>query len=277
MDSPRPEIESLRQQIAALERRAPLASAPSARAVASGSPDAALADLLALPGGLLHEVFAAEPRHAGAALGFTLGLARTLLSARRQALFYLQLLTDAQELGLPYGLGLTHFGLDAASLVICRVATLPELLWATEEALACRAVAGVVLDVTGQPATLDFTVSRRLGLRAAASGASAFVLRYGPRREASAAQLRWGVAPAQSDGRPFDAAAPGPPRYRVDIEKHRLAARGATENRTLTLDWIDNGFVAVDAVRPATTAPRRHPAPSRPQPAALGHRLSEAS
>lgn len=280
MDSLKPDIDALRAQIAALERRTVLAGAPAGRAATArhdernGEPE--LADLLALPGGLLHEIFATEQRHSGSALGFTLGLSRSLLAGRRQAMFYLQLHGEAQELGLPYGVGLAGFGLDPDSLVICRIASLPELLWATEEALACRAVAGVILDVTGQPAALDFTVSRRLSLRAAAAGASAFILRYGKARAASAAQLRWRVEPEPSAGRPFDAAAPGPPRFRVEIEKRRLAGREAMENRTLILDWIDNGFVAFDSSRRAGSAPGRIAAPSRPQPAALGHGLSKA-
>jgi protein ImuA len=245
-----------------------------------GGEDELLA-LLSAPPGLLHEVFADEHRQSGTALGFTLGLARSLVAQGRKALIYLQLSAEAQELGLPYGLGFSGFGLTPDTLVIGRIGTIPELLWALEEALACRAVAGVIVDLASHPKALDFTASRRISLRAAAAGTSAFLIRYGTGREASAARLRWHVKPGVSAGQPFDAAAPGNPRFAVEIEKLRLGQElgrsRQTEQRHLVLDWTENGFVSVDP-RHHPLAPLRRPAaPSRPQPAALGDRLSQAS
>lgn len=224
----KPDLETLRAQIAALEQRPVLADsgaflaerqgAGTASGKAAGNPLA----LLSPPAGLLHEVFADEQRLSGAALGFTLGLARSQLSRDRQAILYLQLAGEAQELGLPYGLGLAAFGIAPDALVIGRIAGITELLWAMEEAIACRAVAAVIADLGTQPKALDFTASRRLGLRTAAAGTSSFLIRYGCGREASAARLRWHVAPAPSGEQRFDPRAPGPPRYAVELEKGRL-------------------------------------------------------
>ena len=275
MTRPKPDLDALRAQIAALEKRPVLAdAAASVSRLGTGEND--LLGLLKAPPGLLHEVFADEHRQSGAALGFTLGLARALLTENRQALIYLQLSAEAQEIGLPYGIGFSRFGLTPDTLVIGRIGTVPELLWALEESLACRAVAGVVVDLASHPKALDFTASRRISMRAAA-GTSAFLIRYGTGREASAARLRWHIKPGVSAGQPFDASAPGHPRFAIEIEKLRLGQARQTEQHHLTVDWTDNGFVSVDPLKRPLAPLRRPAAPSRPQPAALGDRLSEAS
>jgi protein ImuA len=278
MPRPKPDLDALRAQIAALEKRPVLAGGAALLAQKRQGEEDELLALLRAPPGLLHEVFADEHRQSGTALGFTLGLARSLIAQNRQALIYLQLNAEAQEIGLPYGLGFSNFGLTPDTLVIGRIATVPELLWALEESLACRAVAGVIVDLASHAKALDFTVSRRISLRAAAAGTSAFLIRYGKGREASAARLRWHVKPGVSAGQPFDQSAPGNPRFAIEIEKLRLGQQvRQTEQHHLILDWTENGFVSVDT-RKRPLAPLRRPAPpSRPLPAALGDRLSEAS
>lgn len=279
----RHDLAALRLKIAALEKRPLLAegAAMLAERLGKAANDASeLADpleLLAAPAGLLHEVFADEQRQSGAALGFTFGLARQLLTSERQAVLYLQLSGEGQELGLPYGAGLQQFGIDPANLVIGRIDNMTELLWAMEEAIACRAVAGVIADLASHPKALDFTVSRRLSLRAAAAGTSAFLVRYGRGREASAAKLRWRVSPAMSGEMPFDPRAPGLPRFQIEIEKGRLGDKTQrAEGKTMLVDWTENGFVSVDPKRRTAIAVRRTTPPSRPVAAPLGHRLSQA-
>jgi protein ImuA len=282
MPRPKPDLDALRAQIAALEKRPVLAEGAALAAGRQSHSNeaqgiAAAMNLLAAPRGLLHEVFADKLSHAGTALGFALGLARPLLSGERRALIYLQLVDEIQELGLPYAIGLKQFGLDTAALVIGRMDTVSELLWAMEEAVACRAVAGVIVDFAVAQRSLDFTVSRRLSLRTAASGTSAFLLRYEREREATAAKLRWHVSPALSGDRPRLPRAPQVPRFAVRIEKGRLGSKTQRiEGARLLLDWTENGFVAVERF------PRRlielHPAPALPRavPSLLGDRLSKA-
>ncbi|MGV8853524.1 MAG: hypothetical protein ACOH2L_02655 [Devosia sp.] len=256
-------LAALRDAIADIERKPALAEArPLLHA------DAACFPLPA--GGLLQEIFTDERRHAGAALGFALGQARSLLTPARPAVIYLQLLKEAQEMGLPYGPGLRSFGFDPDALVLVRAATITELLWAAEEAIACRAVAAVVADIAGAAKLLDFTASRRLGLRAASMGSSMLLLRYGTGREASAAHLRWRITPVLSAARRFDALAPGAPRWQLQLEKGVL---NHAQTQWL-LGWTHNGFTTRDAAR-RPLIPAADAALSEPLSAALAHRLPQ--
>ncbi|WP_423065729.1 ImuA family protein [Devosia sp. CN2-171] len=273
----RPDLEALRAKIAALENR-PLLVGDAVTELGQREPIEGDAALLSPPAGVLHEVFADEQRNGGSTLGFALGLARGLLRGNRQALIYLQLASEAQDLGLPYGIGLQGFGIDPSQVVIGRIETLNELFWAIEEAIACRAVAGIVTDIMGHPKALDFTVSRRLSLRAAAAGTSVFILRYGREREASSAKLRWRVSPHLSAEEQFDPQSPGPPRFEIEIEKRRLGNKTQrAEGKRMIVDWTENGFVPFEPwKRPATRPHRTAPLPRAFTPA-LGDRLSEAS
>lgn len=235
----------------------------SAATPADHAPRPAASHPLALPGGRLHEVFTDERRNAGAALGFALGLARDLLGPARPAAIYLQLNRDAQEMGLPYGAGLASFGFDPDTLLLVRANTIVELLWAAEEALACRAVAAVIADVAGRPKSLDFTVSRRLSLRAAKDGASFFWVRYGHWRAATAAQYRWRLQPVRSAETPFDARAPGHPNWLARLEK---GAVGNSRQNEWFLGWTHHGF--------NWTADRPRPADRSDDAAALSHAVS---
>ncbi|HEV7346668.1 MAG TPA: hypothetical protein VGN60_13665 [Devosia sp.] len=229
-------LAALRETIADIERKPALAEAR----VQVEQPQGAFP---ALGGGLLQEIFTDERRNVGALLGFALAQAKGLLTAQRVAVIYLQLADEAQKLGMPYGPGLISFGFDPAALVMVRAASMAELLWAAEEAIACRAVAAVVADIGGQAKLLDFTASRRLSLRASATGGSIFLLRYGQGREASAAHLRWRLSPQGSAHKRYDAKAPGALRWRVQLEKGTII-KNQTE---FVLGWTENGFATFTA------------------------------
>lgn len=266
------EIERLKARIADIEKRPALSSAATDAHAPSRT------GCLPIPRGTLHEIFSDDLRNAGTAFGFALGQARALLGPGRPALVIAHLVHDANETGLPYAPGLGQFGIEPEAVTLVRAENVPELLWAIEEAVVCASVAAVIADIATPHKALDFTVSRRLALRTEVSGTSAFLIRYGAEREASAARYRWQVLPATSGPLPFDARAPGLPRFLATLEKGRLP--GFAIDTTLTLEWTNShGFASVDAGSTANdAAPRRgRPAPSRPQPAALGDGLSEAS
>ncbi len=249
-------LAALRETIADIERKPALAEA---RARVEHQPG----EFPVLAGGLLQEMFTDERRNAGALLGFALAQAKGLLTAQRLAVIYLQLADEAQKLGMPYGPGLLSFGFEPEALVLVRAANMAELLWAAEEAIACRAVAAVVADIGSHAKILDFTASRRLSLRAAATQGSIFLLRYGQGREASAAHLRWRLSPARSAHGRYDAKAPGPLRWRVELEKGAIM-KNQTE---FLLGWTENGFATFTTQRRSTdrlgggeTLPRAVPA-----------------
>ena len=267
-------IETLRQSIAALENR-PVLDPPKEDPQGDAPPRGA--DLLAAPAGLLHDLYASHPRESGLLLGAALGLARPLLSGGRPAILWLQPVADGQELGLPYGPGLDRFGIPAKQVVFARLGSIPDLLWAMEEALGCSAIAAVIADMSTLPKAFDFTASRRLGMRAQAGGSSAFVLRYGAERVMSAAHLRWAVSPAPSAADPFDARAPGRPRLVFELERSRLARNAIRpEGARLVVDWTEHGFLPAQNRFPAAQRPARRPPPSGAVPPPLGHGLSQA-
>lgn len=257
-------LAALRETIADIERKPALAESRSLVEQRQGA-------FPVLSGGLLQDLFTDERRNAGALLGFALAQARGLLTAQRRAVIYLQLAGEAQQLGLPYGPGLLSFGFDPAALVLVRAASMGELLWAAEEALACRAVAAVVADIGSHSKLLDFTASRRLSLRSAATGGSILLLRYGQGRAASAAQLRWRLSPAQSAQRRYDARAPGPLRWRAELEKGVLI-KNQTEWQ---LGWTENGFATITAQPHDGERNFGGAALSRPLPAPLADGLPQ--
>ncbi|WP_375450792.1 hypothetical protein [uncultured Devosia sp.] len=267
MDAPNRQqrLAALRDSIADIERKPALAEARvRVSDTAEGFP--------ALAGGLLQEVFTPELRNAGVPLGFALGQARGLLTEQRIAVIYLQLAGESQQLGVPYGPGLLSFGFHPDALVLVRPASMAELLWAAEEALACRAVAAVVADISRHSRLLDFTVSRRLSLRATDTGGSIFMLGYGSERQASAAHLRWCLSPVPSSRRLYDGAAPGPLRWRAQLEKGTLIKQ--TE---YMLGWTENGFAAFAPQPRHTGRNGSGPALPRAVPAYLADRFFETA
>ena len=197
------------------------------------------------------------------------------------------LLSAAMQTGLPGArrflvLFLPHWSTDylkrrdnqlKAPLVLVRAANMGELLWAAEEAIACRAVAAVVADIGSHSKLLDFTASRRLSLRAATTGGSIFLLRYGQGREASAAHLRWRLMPVHSARARYDAKAPGPLRWRAELEKGALI-RNQTE---FVLGWTENGFTTLPAQRRHANRHAGRAALPRAVPAALADGLSQTA
>jgi protein ImuA len=258
-------LAALRARIEGIERRPALEGALV-------QPRTGDADAFALPSGMLHEVFTPARRNAGAGLGFCLGASRGLVSVERPALLYLQLTAETAETGLPYGPGLASFGIDPAAVVLIRTATIIELLWAAEEGLACRAVAAVIADIGTDPKALDFTASRRLGMRAQESGGTMLMLRYGEGRAASAARLRWRVDPDSSAPAEFDDKAPGDSRWRLTLEKGLWRGK---PNKEWLLGWTKDGFDILD-IPDADRAPRAAPLPGA-NPAALGDRLAQTA
>ena len=70
-------------------------------------------------------------------------------------------------------------GLALADLIHVEARDARAALWAMEEGLRCAALSGVIGELWGDPAALDFTATRRLAVAAERSGVAAFLVRLG--------------------------------------------------------------------------------------------------
>ncbi len=144
--------------------------------------------------GVLHEVIAAAHGDRAAAFGFAVVLMAHALAARRGPAAFVAARRCFADFGEPYGHGLRRLGLDVGRLVFVEPRLDKDALWAMEEALrpevAAAAVAGAV------EGDLDLTMSRRLNLAAAGSGAPFLLLRPPVTMGTSAAATRWRIAAA---------------------------------------------------------------------------------
>ena len=167
-----------------------------------------------LSGGLvrhgLHEVRCSEARDIGTAAGFVLSL---LTRAEREKMDWesgsvanqatnwatgriLWIIdpTAGFDSGLPFSDGLDQHGLNAGRLVLIRPERLRDAIWSAGEAARCGDLAALIIQIRGNPATFDATVSRRLLLRARENRVLTLVLRQSGEEEASAALTRWHVS-----------------------------------------------------------------------------------
>lgn len=197
--------------------------------------DAALGGGLAR--GRLHEVMARAAGDLGAAHGFAAALAARLVAAGGAAggaAVWIQDEAAAREDGGLYGPGLAMHGLDPARLLLVRAKDPREALWATEQALRCRALAAVLVEIGRLGGVYDLTASRRLVLAAREGGAAGVLVRAaagaGAEAFASAAATRWIVAARPS--RPGLAGEPGAPAWTVSLARHRGGREGIFD-----LEW----------------------------------------
>jgi protein ImuA len=205
-----------------------------------------------LPGDHLHEVYAASPSDAACAVGF----ARMLLSLlsvhndagsillasnssknadgeRKQNRGPCFWVTPARRAGQPalHALGLTEMGFGTGDCYQVHAATPLVALRAAADIVRCGGIGAVLLMVTGNPAILDLTATRRLALAAEKNATPVILLRIEARQMPSAAYSRWQIKSAAS--RPLPADAPGLPTFDVELLRHRKFMGGGT----VRLEW----------------------------------------
>ena len=184
------DLARLRARIAALEG---VGGEAVSGAVALGLPEVdAVLPWGGLALGCLHEV-TQEPRGDGVVDGAATAFAAMLLG---------RLAAEAHKPALwighgdmPYAPGLGQLGLSPERLVLVRPYRAAQCLWALEEALRCRALAGVMAEVWD----IDLTAARRLQLAAKASGVPALLLNHGPASGAAVTRWRVGARSSRSD------------------------------------------------------------------------------
>jgi len=181
------------------------------------------AEIYQLPGGLgerwglpappsptLSELFAASPRDAGWA-GFL--LAQT---GRDKPLLWVQDRMAIIESGRVYPPGLGDIELIHVEARDARLA-----LWAMEEGVRCSGLSGVIGELWGDPATLDFTATRRLAVAAERSGVPCWLVRLAGTANLSGARMRWRIASGPSIANPLDPRAPGTPAWEAELFRAR--------------------------------------------------------
>jgi protein ImuA len=166
------------------------------------------------PGPTLSELFAAHPRDNGW-IGFLLAHV-----AVGKPLLWVQERMAILEAGRIYPPGLGRQGI-IPEIIHVTARDARSALWAMEEGLRCAALGAVIGELWGDPASLDFTATRRLAVAAERSGVPAWLVRLGGAANLSGARMRWRVASAPSLAHPFDPRAPGTPAWDAELFRAR--------------------------------------------------------
>jgi protein ImuA len=214
-----------------------------------------------LPKGALHEVFAHESSHGGAATGFALGLALRLGGGKKLLLVRQDF--SALEFGELHGAGLLELGLDPDRVILIRAADAGQVLKATAEGLTCSALGAVIAEIPAEPKILDLVASRRLAFAAGQKNVTAILVRLAAEPNASAAETRWVVRAARSSNENEN----GMPAFAAELIRNRHGRTGAWVMEWNSDDGIfrepdqaahSGGVAAASADRPAQAARFRH-------------------
>ncbi|MBD3664794.1 ImuA family protein [Sulfitobacter aestuariivivens] len=166
-----------------------------------------------------------------------------------------------RENGRLYGPALAAFGFKGKVLRV-EVSHPRDVLWAMEEGAGCAGLAAVVGEIHGAPEVLSFTATKRLALRAEASGVPIWLIRTGEDGALSAARERWRLRSLPSAAHPYDPQAPGAPLWEAELFRARGRAPGVwragydagaahSEDRLSLVSRSGDGSVAPDR-QPAT-------------------------
>ena len=163
----------------------------------------------------LSELFAAHARDAGWA-GFLLPQVD-----RARPLLWVQERMAILESGRIYPPGLGCPGLIHVEARDARAA-----LWAMEEGLRCSALSAVIGELWGDPASLDFTATRRLAVAAERSGVACWLVRLSGTANLSGARMRWRIGSRPSLANAFDPRAPGQAAWDAELFRSRTSPPG---------------------------------------------------
>jgi protein ImuA len=269
MSAQRAELARLKAHLAAIEPRRATHAAADVTAGAGAEAGARGKVPLALLPGALHEVRIEDWRARPAAFSFSLALAARRARETKGAIVFLQRAHDAKAEGLPFARGLSAFGVALDGFLAAFARDEKELLWAAEEAARDRSVAAILALAPTREKRIDLTATRRLSLAAEASGAAPILIRTMTAPLPTSAAIRWRLEPAPSAPDPDDDRAPGPPRWRIFLERRRAGAAGGAPMETEWRHDLEDFAVAQDV--PAARAPL-----SVPRPLLLGDGSREA-
>ncbi len=218
--------------------------------------------------GALHEIYPAAARDEAAASGFAVALAVRVAAKKR--VLWLRPDFAALEGGELSALGLLEMGFDPTRMLLLRAADAASALRAALDALSCKALGAIVIEIPGAPKILDLAASRRLVLACAQTGVTAFLLRMMAEPEASAAETRWLIRAARShppSGALARATSPasgggkeeedwGSPLFETDLVRNRHGRTGHW-----VIEWsCDDGLFRTANPGAVVSAPSDRPA-----------------
>ncbi len=220
------QLPLIRRRIAVLDGRA----RRSCAAEDSFAPTGHIAIDRTLGGGLLrgrvHELLASEEECGSSAV-----FAGILAQRCGGAMLWLREAAVERQVGMLHAAGLAQIGLDPGRLILGRLPDAVSVMRAAVDALRCPALGSVIVEVKGDPRSLDLTASRRMALAAETSGVTALLLKIGGLPLPSAAQTRWRMSAAPSLA--LAANAPGYPAWDVEL----LRQRGRVGGGRWRVEW----------------------------------------
>lgn len=145
------------------------------------------------PTGTIHEFLSETPEHTACTSAFISGV---LTKLNKQNGVYLWI--GRQRHLFP--VGLRKFGIQPHQIIFINLVKQKDILWATEEALKCKSLSGVISELED----ITFAQSQRLQLTVEKSKVTGFILRTQTERiSATACAARWQIKPLASENEDF--------------------------------------------------------------------------
>ncbi|WAC42532.1 ImuA family protein [Pedobacter sp. SL55] len=141
------------------------------------------------PTGTIHEFVSTKPEHTACTSAFILALLAKLEGSTGMYVW----IGKQRQIFAP---SLPVFGILPQQLIFINLSKPRDILWATEEALKCKSLNGVISEVEG----ITFAQSQRLQLTVEKSGVTGFMLRTNAEHiTATACAARWLITPIMSE------------------------------------------------------------------------------
>jgi protein ImuA len=134
-------------------------------------------------------------------------------------------------------------GLGDVDLIHVEARNARSALWAMEEGVRCKALSAVIGELSGDPAALDFTATRRLAVACERSGVPCWLVRLGGNANLSGARMRWRIASARSLANLLDPRSPGLPSWESEL----FRARGSPPGKWLVAHEAGAFHLVADA------------------------------
>lgn len=143
------------------------------------------------PTGTIHEFISEKPEHRACTSAFISGV---LTKLNNQNGVYIWIAKQKQL----FPVGLRKFGIQPHQIIFINLVKPKDILWATEEALKCKSLSGVISELED----ITFAQSQRLQLTVEKSKVTGFILRTQTDRiNATACAARWQIKPLTSENK----------------------------------------------------------------------------